>query len=83
MEPTSQEPSPSFTHQYRNNVQGCKSQMMIYTTLLVLEITCTLVLARFTLSLYRLLQRRESKNQRVELTRFSYRREVILRPLHR
>ncbi|KAI9519323.1 hypothetical protein NQZ68_029490 [Dissostichus eleginoides] len=66
------------THHHHHN-----NYMRIYTTLLVVVITCTLVLARFTLSLCRLLQRRESKNQRVELTRFSYRREVILGPLHK
>lgn len=55
--------------------------MMIYTALLVVEITCTMVLAKVTLSLYRLLQHRERMYQRVKLTHFSYRREVILRPL--
>lgn len=55
--------------------------MTIYTVLLLVEITCTLALAKFTLSLYRLLQRRERIYQRVKLTRFSYRKEVILRPL--
>lgn len=55
--------------------------MMIYTTLLVVEIICTLALAKFTMSLYRLLQRRERVYHTVKLTHFSYRREVILRPL--
>ncbi|AWP10908.1 Hypothetical protein SMAX5B_022261 [Scophthalmus maximus] len=48
---------------------------MIYTALLVVEITCTLVLAKFTLALYFLLQRRKKMCHRVKLTRFSYRRE--------
>uniref|UniRef100_A0A4W6FFL6 LRRNT domain-containing protein n=1 Tax=Lates calcarifer TaxID=8187 RepID=A0A4W6FFL6_LATCA len=79
MEPVSQGPSPSFRYQHKNKVQQCKFQMMIYTALLVVEITCTLVLAKFTLSLYRLLQCRERTYHRVKLTRFSYRREIILR----
>lgn len=55
--------------------------MMFYTALLVVEITCTLWLAKFTMSLYSLLQQREGMHHRVRLTHFSYRREVILRPL--
>lgn len=55
--------------------------MMIYAALLVVEITCTLALARFTLSLYCLLQGREKMYHRVKLTHFSYRKDVILRPL--
>ncbi|KAK9519357.1 hypothetical protein VZT92_022093 [Zoarces viviparus] len=81
MEPVTQEPSPSFTYLYRKKVQGCKSQMMIYTALLLVMIVCTLALAKFTLSLYRLLQRREKTNHGVKLTHFSHRREIILRPL--
>lgn len=55
--------------------------MMIYTSLLLVMIVCTLSLARFTLSLYRLLHRRERTNHWVKLTRFSLRREVTFRPL--
>lgn len=54
---------------------------MTYIALLVVEITCTLALAKFTLSLYRLLQGRERMHYTVKLTRFSYRREVLLKPL--
>ncbi|KAL6108004.1 lrrc15 [Pungitius sinensis] len=68
-------------HQYRKSVEGCKSQMMIYTALLLVMVVCTLLLARFTLSLYSLLQHRERTNHWVKLTRFSFRREVTFRPL--
>lgn len=55
--------------------------MISYTAMLVVEIGCTLVLAKFTLSLYSLLQRRERPYTRVNLTHFSYRKEITLRPV--
>lgn len=55
--------------------------MMTYASLLLVEVVCMVVLAWFTLSLYRLLQDRERPGHLVKLTRFSHRKEVILRPL--
>ncbi|TNN69084.1 hypothetical protein EYF80_020667 [Liparis tanakae] len=81
MEPVTQGPSPSFTYQYREKVKRCKSQMMIYTALLLVMIICTLTLAKFTLSLYHLLQCRKRTNHSVKLTHFSYTKEVVFRPL--
>ncbi|KAF6714666.1 hypothetical protein FQA47_007482 [Oryzias melastigma] len=76
------EPRPSyFLHPSSIKIQDCKSHMMIYTALVVVELTCMLVLAKLVLSIYRLLQQRERMNHRINLTHFSYRREVILRPL--
>ena len=54
---------------------------MIYGALSLVEMVFTVVLAKHTLSLYRLLQCRERLSNRINLTRFSYRKEVILRPL--
>ncbi|KAJ3582040.1 hypothetical protein NHX12_015959 [Muraenolepis orangiensis] len=56
-------------------------KVILYTTLLVLVVICTLVLGKFAWSLYRLLQQRGGLDGRVNFTSFSYRKEVILRPL--
>uniref|UniRef100_A0A0E9W5N8 Secreted protein n=2 Tax=Anguilla anguilla TaxID=7936 RepID=A0A0E9W5N8_ANGAN len=49
--------------------------------MVALELCCTVVLARFTYTLYCSLQHGERLYTRVNLTRFSYRKEVILRPV--
>ena len=61
-------------------MEQCKARFTLYTTLLVVEVICTLVLGKFAWSLYRLLQQREAMD-RVDLTRFSYRKEVTLSPI--
>ena len=65
----------------RSKVEQCKARFTLYTTLLVLEVICTLVLGKLVWSLYSLLQEREGTDDRVDLTRFSYRKEFVRRPL--
>lgn len=55
--------------------------MILYSVLLAVELVCTLALAKFTLTLYSLLQGGEMLTHRVKLTRVLYRRDAILRPL--
>ncbi|XP_005746807.1 integumentary mucin C.1-like [Pundamilia nyererei] len=78
---TSEQQQAYFVPQDSTKVQQCKTHLKVYIVILVVEIICTLALAKFTISLYHLLQRSERLYHKVKLTRFSYKREVILRPL--
>lgn len=81
-EPAAYQPraSSSYKYTYRDEVQRCKIQMVIYTVLLLVEIMCTLALVRFTLALYNLLQCRERMQHKVKLISISKRREVSQQP---
>lgn len=69
---------PPVQHEIKE--QQCKSQLLFYTTLALLEGIYTVVLAKYTLSLYSLWHHKEF-NHWIKLTHFSHRREVFLRPL--
>ncbi|KAJ7993519.1 hypothetical protein DPEC_G00273250 [Dallia pectoralis] len=70
-----------LTRQAHQQEPECRTQAIYYTSLLVVQICCTLVLAKFTLSLYRLLQSNERIYTRVNLTRFSYRKDITMSPI--
>ncbi|KAI1882618.1 hypothetical protein AGOR_G00236740 [Albula goreensis] len=75
-------PQSAYTSESDARALHCRSLLLIYMPLLVVELCCMVVLTRFTYSLYCSLQQGERLYTRVNLTRFSYRKELILQPVH-